>query len=287
MTTYGIVGLGLIGGSFAKALSSYDDEVLAWNRSKDTLALAKKDSVDECLTKKNVGRCNLIILTTYPKHCIEWLSEYAPYISSDCIVIDVAGTKRVICKACFELAHANNFNFIGCHPMAGTEMSGYKYAKATMFAGAPMVVVFDESKSDIINEELLVRLKNFLQPCGFGSWTVTTAEHHDEIIAYTSQLAHVISNAYANNPLALQHAGFSAGSWKDLTRVAHMNVDMWTELFLENREALIKTINTTINNLETCRDALLNNDEKALSEYLSIGDKIKRKCNEEEQSGRA
>lgn len=287
MTTYGIVGLGLIGGSFAKALSSCDDEVLAWNRSKDTLALAKKDSVDECLTKENIGKCNLIILTTYPKHCIEWLAEYAPYISSDCIVIDAAGTKKDICKACFDLAHANNFNFIGCHPMAGTEMSGYKHAKATMFTGAPMVVVFDDTLTEKENNELLHRLKNLLQPCGFGSWTVTTAEHHDEIIAYTSQLAHVISNAYANNPLALQHAGFSAGSWKDLTRVAHMNVDMWTELFLENRDALLKTIDTTIKNLTSCKEALMNNDEKELSEYLAIGDKIKRQCNKEEQSGRA
>jgi prephenate dehydrogenase len=275
--TVGIVGLGLIGGSFAKALHRGKDEVFAWNRNLETLKFALADSIDEELTKDNIGKCDLIILTTYPEHCVSWLEEFATYISSDTIVIDAAGTKRKICAACWEIAENNNFTFVGCHPMAGTQFSGYKNAKADMFEGAPMIVVPNPELSDIERVKIIDRIQTFLSPCKFGFYTQSTAENHDRIIAYTSQLAHVVSSAYANNPVALDRRGFSAGSWKDLTRVAWLNPDMWAELFLENGDYLSEDIDKTIKNLMRFKLAIDNNDKVELVKILAEGDEIKRK----------
>ena len=229
----GVVGLGLIGGSMAKAYHQAGHEVLAWNRSRSVLDFAMlSGDVNGELSSGNVCSCDLILLTVYPEASVSWLREMAPYIGTKPVVIDCCGTKRVVCQACFPLAQEYGFTFIGGHPMAGTHNSGYKYAKADMFRGAPMVLVppvFDDI-------ELLDRAKELLEPAGFGFISVTTAEKHDEMIAFTSQLAHVVSNAYIKSPTAGSHKGFSAGSYKDMTRVAWLNPGMWAELFLENKD---------------------------------------------------
>ncbi len=271
----GVVGLGLMGGSFAKALHKCGTEVFAWNRSPETLAIALADSVDCELTKDNIAECELIILTTYPKHCVEWLEEFAPYISPESIVIDVAGTKRKICKECWDIAEKFNFSFIGCHPMAGTQYSGYAHARADMFCGAPMIVVTHPNLSDIERVKVVDRLQCILAPCSFGFYSQTTAENHDRIIAYTSQLAHVVSSSYCNNPLALEREGFSAGSWSDLTRVAWLNPEMWSELFLENADFLSAVIDKTIDNLTEFRDAIARSDRDGLIDILAQGAKMK------------
>ena len=278
--TVGIVGLGLIGGSFAKALKRGGTDVYAWNRDEDVLELALADSCSQKLTKDNIGNCELVILCSYPEHCVEWLREFAAYIKEDTIVIDAAGTKRKICAACWEIAHEHGFTFIGAHPMAGTQFSGYANAKADMFVGAPMILVPEKNLTDMQRVVLVDKVQTALEPCGFGFYTLSTPEHHDKIIAYTSQLAHVVSSAYANNELALAHDGFSAGSWKDLTRVAWMNAGMWTELFLENGDYLSEVIGHTIENLQRCKAAIDAKDEVALQEFLQEGDTIKRKSEE-------
>ena len=271
----GIVGLGLMGGSFAKAFHAAGCEVFAWNRTHATLELAMIETVDGELDEQTVGSCELIILAGYPQASIDWLTAWAPKISPGAIVIDVVGVKRVICKTCFELAAQHEWTFVGCHPMAGTQFSGYAHTRATMFRKAPMVVV-PPAMDDFVRADVLERLKTLLLPCGFGSFTLTSAEEHDELIAYTSQLAHVVSNAYVKSPAAQKHKGFSAGSYKDLTRVARLNATMWSELFLDNADYLSAEIGTLISNLQQYKDAIDAGDQARLHELLAEGDRLKR-----------
>ena len=267
--TAGIVGLGLIGGSLAKAYKRTEGiKVLAANRSKAVLDFAfLAEAVDEVLTMDNIGLCDILLLCTYPAAAVEYLKNAAPYISKNTVVIDCLGTKRHVCAAGFALAEEYGFTYVGGHPMAGTHNSGFKYSREDMFDGAPMVIVppeFDDM-------ELLGRVKDLLEPLGFGSISVTTAERHDELIAFTSQMPHIISNAYVKSPRATSHKGFSAGSYKDLTRVAWLNPGMWTELFLENRDNLINELDFLIDELGKYREALVQQDAGELECLLDEG----------------
>ncbi len=270
--TVGIVGLGLIGGSFAKAYHAAGERVLAQDIDRDVLSFAVISSaVDEELTDETMAECDLILLAVCPAAAVEWLQKNAPKIASHTIVIDCCGTKRTVCAACFPIAAQYGITYLGGHPMAGTQFSGFKYAKADLYHGAPMVLVpprFDDI-------ELLGRVKDLLMPAGFGSYSVTTAEQHDEMIAFTSQLAHVASNAYIKSPTAKKHKGFSAGSYKDMTRVAWLAPRMWAELFLENRDFLLKEIDCYIEHLSQYKAAMEQNDEEELIRLLDEGKKRK------------
>ena len=274
----GIVELGLMGGSFAKALHEGGREVYAWNRTHSTLELAEIDTVDGELTDGAIGTCEMIILSGYPQFSIDWLTEKAPLIAKGAIVIDTVGVKRVICERCFAIADAYDFNFVGCHPMAGTQYSGYAHSRANMYHGAPMVVVPPARMDDIARANLLERMKVLLAPCGFGSWKLATAAEHDRMIAFTSQLAHVVSNAYVKSPTAKEHKGFSAGSYKDLTRVARLNATMWTELFLDNKDNLSQELGALIGHLQEYKDALDAGDAERLHDLLAEGDRLKREA---------
>lgn len=271
----GILGLGLMGGSFAKALHEGGAEVYAWNRTRSTLELAMIETIDGELDDETVPTCELIVLAGYPKVSIEWLRTMAPRISPGAIVIDVVGVKKVVCDECFDVARNRQWHFVGCHPMAGTQYSGFAHARANMFHKAPMVVV-PPAMDDFERLDVLERLKALLEPCGFGSFTLSTAEYHDEVIAFTSQLAHVVSNAYVKSPSARVHKGFSAGSYKDLTRVARLNATMWTELFLDNAENLSSEIGILIDNLQQYKDAIDAGDADRLKALLEEGDRRKR-----------
>lgn len=270
--TVGIVGLGLIGGSFAKAYHAAGERVLAQDIDRDVLSFAVISSaVDEELTDETMAECDLVLLAVCPAAAVEWLRKNAPKIASHTIVIDCCGTKRTVCAACFPIAAQYGITYLGGHPMAGTQFSGFKYAKADLYHGAPMVLVpprFDDI-------ELLGRVKDLLMPAGFGSYSVTTAEQHDEMIAFTSQLAHVASNAYIKSPTAKKHKGFSAGSYKDMTRVAWLAPRMWAELFLENRDFLLKEIDCYIEHLSQYKAAMEQNDEEELIRLLDEGKKRK------------
>lgn len=272
MSTVGVVGLGLIGGSFAKAYHAAGWEVLAVNRTKSVLDYAiLSGDVNGELTKDNVSQCDLVLVTIFPEAAIESIREFAPYFGKKPLVMDCCGTKRVVCQAVFPIAEEYGFTYVGGHPMAGTQYSGYKYAKATMYHNAPMVIV-PPKYDDIF---LLERVKDLLQPAGFSRISVTTAEKHDEMIAFTSQLAHVVSNAYVKSPTARIHHGFSAGSYKDLTRVAWLNAAMWSELFLENKDYLLNEINGLITHLEAYRTAMENDDQNTLTALLNEGKRMK------------
>ncbi len=265
----GIAGLGLIGGSFAKAYKSAGGHtVLAYDRDKTMLGFAGlSGAVDGELSDDNIGGCDLIIIALYPKDAIEYLKSKAHLFSKETTVVDCCGIKREICKIGFALAEEYGFKFFGGHPMAGTQNSGFKHSTATMFNRASMIIVpprFDDMA-------LVNGVSELLKPVKFGSFTVTTAEKHDEMIAFTSQMAHVVSNAYIKSPTATAHKGFSAGSYKDLTRVAYLNEQMWAELFIENRDYLVKEIDFLLDSVKKYRDALAGGDEERLVQLLAEG----------------
>lgn len=271
----GVVGLGLIGGSIAKgykADKSTSHKVYGADRDNIMLDYAiMSGAVDEKLDEKSIAECDLIFVCLYPKATMEYLEKNSKYISKNALVIDSCGTKREVCEVGFEMAKEYGFTFVGGHPMAGTHNSGFKYSRATMFSGAPMVIVppvFDDM-------ELLDRVKGSLAPLGFKAISVTTAAAHDKMIAFTSQMAHIVSNAYIKSPEARSHKGFSAGSYKDLTRVAQLNPDMWTQLFMENGDFLLDELDNFIENVTAYRDAIKNKDEKLLHKLLDDGRRIK------------
>lgn len=269
----GIIGLGLIGGSMAKAYKRDARwEVFGANRSKSIVDFAiLAQAIDAELTDEILPTLDLLFLASYPQGVIDQLRRIAPMLSRDCVVIDLSGIKKKVCQACFPIAAEYGFTFVGGHPMAGTHNSGFKYSRADMFDGAPMVIV-PPTFDDI---ELLDRVKALLQPARFGRVSAITAEEHDRRIAFTSQLAHIVSNAYIKSPTARSHDGFSAGSYRDLTRVAWLNPDMWAELFLENREALLFELDTLSASLKKYRDALASNDYDGLRALLDEGRRIK------------
>lgn len=272
--TIGVCGLGLIGGSMAKAYKTAGHSVLGYDISTATLGYAALAGItDGELTKSTLPSCDLIFIALYPMEAIKYLEAIAPLISKNTTVIDLCGTKVQICEHGFALAEKYGFTFVGGHPMAGTQYSGIKYAKATLFKNAPMVLV--PPKYDDIT--FLDSIKKLLEPAGFGKFSITTADEHDRIIAFTSQLAHVVSNAYVKTPTAQLHKGFSAGSYKDLTRVAWLNEDMWTELFIENKTPLLFEIDHIITSLTEYRDAIAKDDADTLRSLLRDGRLAKEK----------
>ena len=270
--TVGIVGLGLIGGSFAKAYTQAGHTVFAGDRDENVLGIAKIGGfIAGELTGENLAACELLLIALYPQAAIAWLREHAGQIGKNTLVMDTCGTKRQVCETCFTLAEEYGFTFVGGHPMAGTQFSGFKHSRATLFKGASMIIVpprYDDMA-------FFARIKELLAPCGFGRVTITDGARHDEMIAFTSQMAHVVSNAYIKSPTARAHKGFSAGSYKDLTRVAWLNEQMWTELFLENRDNLIRELDGFLDSVRAYRDAMAAGDANALRELLAEGRKIK------------
>lgn len=272
--TVGICGLGLIGGSMAKAYKAAGHRVLGFDLNGATLGYCELASItDGTLDESTVSECDLLFIALYPIAAVEYLEGIAPFISKGATVIDLCGTKVKICERGFALAEQYGFTFVGGHPMAGTQYSGIKYSRASLFKNAPMVLV-PPVYDDIA---LLEHIKQLLSPAGFGKFSVTTASEHDRMIAFTSQLAHVVSNAYVKTPTAQNHKGFSAGSYKDLTRVAWLNENMWTELFIENKEPLLYELEYIINSLSEYKSALESDDADALRELLRNGRIAKEK----------
>ena len=270
--TVGILGLGLIGGSLARAYALEGHTVYAIQRNESMLSFAMlAGAVHGKLDETTIPQCDLILLAIYPDGSASWLERNAHLVSKSALVMDCCGIKKEICRRCFPLAKQYGFTFVGGHPMAGSQFSGFKYSRANLFEGAPMVLVppvFDSI-------ELLDRVKKALQPCQFGFFSVTTAEEHDKMIAFTSQMPHILSNAFIKSPTALNHKGFSAGSYRDLTRVAWLNPQMWAELFLENKENVLFELDYYIQSLQAYRDAISGVDMSRLVALLEEGKKRK------------
>ena len=249
--TIGIRGMGLIGGSFEKAF------VRAGHR---VLNLKEASAAD-------IRACGLVIVCLPPLMVAPWIEAHAADFADDAIVTDAAGVKGVVCAALADLARKVPWTYVGGHPMAGKERSGYENATADLFKGASMIFTPYAGTDPAVLE----RLKALFAEAGFGRFVVTDPQHHDEMIAYTSQLAHVVSSAYVRDELSAQHLGFSAGSYQDMTRVATVNPDIWTDLFLSNREALEAVLTRLIERLTGYRDALHAADAEKLRALLAEG----------------
>ena len=270
----GVVGLGLIGGSICKALKQNTNHtVFGFDKDESLNSFAILDkTIDEVLSDDNIAQCDYIMLSVYPKATVEYLTQKAPLINKNTIVIDCGGIKEAICDSCFKLAQEHGFTFIGGHPMAGLHNSGYKYSIPDLFSGASMIL----TPRDTDNIELLQQVTALIKSIGFASVTVTNPKEHDKIIAFTSQLAHVVSNAYVKSPQAKVHKGFSAGSYKDLTRVAQLNENMWAELFMQNKEHLLFEINHIIDSLSQYASAIETDDIEQLKTLLKDGSDRKK-----------
>lgn len=270
----GVVGLGLIGGSAAKAFKAAGYTVYAYDINNTVLGYAQiEGTVDNELTDKNIAKCDMLLLAATPQASISYIKENAAKITPSTMVVDFCGTKKLICQEGFALARKYGFTFVGAHPMAGLQYSGYKYSRANLFSGASLIMV-PPVHDDI---EILDRVKHILAPLMLKKFIVTTADFHDRMIAYTSQMCHVVSNAFVKSPSAQYHRGYSAGSFRDLTRVARLNEAMWTELFLENKENLLDELDCLINSLAEYRKAIADDDATELCRLLRDGRVAKEK----------
>lgn len=271
--TIGIVGMGLIGGSLAKTIKLHTGHrVLACDIDRQTILQAQlMDAMDGELDDSSLPTCDVVLVALYPAAIVAWITQYAPLFKPGALVIDCGGVKQEICRPLAPLAKAGSWHFIGGHPMAGREFSGFRYAKDDLFDNASMILtpMGDEAP------ELLQQARDFFMDLGFRRVQFTTPKTHDEMIAYTSQLAHIVSSAYVKTPLARRHKGFSAGSFADMTRVARLNEDMWTELFFDNREALLPELESLVARMTEYRDALRDEDRDTMARLLREGREIK------------
>lgn len=260
-----VVGLGIIGGSFCKSLKSYTNHhVIGLNRTRATLERALDEgAIDEIGNAQSLGKADVIILALYPQAAVDFVEKYGENIKKGAIVTDSSGIKTEICPKLLALAEKYDFTFIGSHPMAGKETNGYDSADDVLFCGASYIITPCGAPDEAVKtlSDLALEMK-------FGMIKLTTPEEHDRMIAFTSQLPHVLACAYVLSPCCLNHVGFSAGSYKDVSRVANINAKLWSELFLENREPLITELDTLIDNIHAITDAVKANDKSRIEELL-------------------
>lgn len=273
-----IIGMGLIGGSLARTIKLHTDAVV-YGCDTNPQAIQQAllmSAIDAELTDEALVQCDLVLVALYPAAIIRWITDHAEQFKPGAIVIDCGGVKQSICQAIFPLAADSPWHFIGGHPMAGREYSGFRYARDDLFDNASMILCgHGDDQLDVLQTA-----RNFFLDLGFRRVQFTTPRIHDEMIAYTSQLAHIVSSAYVKCPLAAKHRGFSAGSFADMTRVARLNEDMWTELFLDNREALLPVVEDLAERVCEYRDALRDSDGETLRRLLRQGREIKESLQE-------
>ncbi len=264
-----IVGLGLIGGSLAKATKARTaHSVMGCDLDEEVKLFARLTGAIDCQYEDALlPKSDLILIALRPGAAIGWLKANAAHIAKSAVVVDMCGTKREVCETMGAIAKENGFVYVGGHPMAGKECGGFVNASETLYDGASMILTPDSS----IDMKTLELLKNYFTDIGFANLTFSTPEEHDEIIAYTSQLAHIVSGAYVKSPTAAKRRGFSAGSFKDMTRVARLDEEMWTELMLQNRDFLCDELTVLIEKLSEYRAALQADDADALRECLKEG----------------
>lgn len=265
----GIVGLGLIGGSLAKAYKRAGKLVYGCDKDHLTTELAlMAKAIDKELIKGNIKECNVIFLAIPPKQAVKWMEENGSELTADNLVIDCCGTKRRVCEGGVKLSQKYGFQYAGGHPMAGLQFGGFKNSKEDLFDGALFAVV----PSDPNNLRMLQKIKEVVLLAGFSKVSYTTAENHDKIIAFTSQMAHVVSNAFIKSETAREEGTkISAGSYRDFTRVAYLDANMWTELFMENKDYLKKEIDVLCEELKKYSKALEDNDADRLHQLLEEG----------------
>ena len=271
--TVGVVGLGLIGGSMAKAIHQYTDcTLLGYDTDGAVLSRALDEGVvSAALTADRLAECGLVIIALYPQAVVEYVTAHRDCFRKGGTVMDCGGVKGVVCTPLADVVKDAGFYFVGGHPMAGIERSGYEFAFPELFQGASLILTPYPGTP----QKCLDDIWELAQKLGFGRLQLSTPAEHDHIIAYTSQLAHVVSCAYVGSPSAPNFEGFSAGSFKDMTRVAKLNEEMWTELFLENQDALVREIDTLVEELAAFAYTIRRGDRERLRDMLKHAREIK------------
>lgn len=265
----GIVGLGLIGGSMAKSIKARTAHTV-WgvDLDQETMTMARMcGAIDAPLTDENLSQCDLILVAIRPGAAIEWVRRHADAIAQSAILVDLCGVKRVVVAGIAPIAEQHGFAYIGGHPMAGCERGGFTAATDSLYVGASMILTPDK-RTDM---QLLETLKDFFLDIGFAGLTFSDPEEHDRIIAFTSQLAHIVSSSYIKSPEAQRRRGFSAGSFQDMTRVARLDEDMWTELFLDDADYLTCELEEIIRHLTEYQGVLKARDAEKLRALLKDG----------------
>ena len=257
-----IIGLGLIGGSLAKALKENTEHtVIGFDRDENTLldalSLGAIDSVGSTSLLENA---DVVYVCLYPADVVRFVEENAPHFKEGCIVTDVCGIKN------------DPFVYVGGHPMAGKERSGFDASEASLFYNASYILVPGEAPQSATDT-----LVSLAKSMGFGTIKYCTQQKHDRMIAYTSQIPHVLACAYVMSPRCDEHSGFSAGSYRDVSRVARINAELWADLFLANREELADETEELVRNIERIRAAVAKNDRAELVALLSSAREKKEK----------
>ena len=265
----GIIGLGLIGGSLAMSIRNHTEHtVFGFDIDPRVMLRARAaEAIHDELTTDMLPGCDIVLVSLFPQLCADWIRGHADAFGKGALVIDCAGVKRCVSDQVSPLAAARDWVYIGGHPMAGREFSGFAAARANLFENASMILC-PPPEAPLEAREAA---KAFFLESGFKSVRFCTPQAHDQMIAYTSQLAHIVSGAYVKNPLSRDHKGFSAGSFLDMTRVARMNEVMWTELFLENDDLLLPALDDLIARLNEYREALSSKDPEKVLPVLREG----------------
>lgn len=273
-----VVGLGLIGGSMCKSLKKHTfHHIMGIDFDRETVHKAlEQNAIDEEIAPDRLSEANLTVICLYPEAICEFVTKNADKFKKGSIVIDTCGVKKAIVYSCTPVLEEKGVLFVGTHPMAGREFSGFDYSTDCLFDNASFIITPTENTPQIA-VDLLSTLAGSI---GFGKVVASTPEKHDQVIAYTSQLAHIVSNAYVKSPSVLDFNGFSAGSFMDLTRVARLNEHMWTSLFMCNRKALLNELNQIIGSISEYRDAIEKGDYDMLCGLLRDGRILKEKCSE-------
>ncbi len=263
-----VVGLGLIGGSICKALHAYTEHsVFGYDTNAAVAEHALSEQVIDGIAAEDCSGFDLIVVCLYPERIREWVKAHVQTMSPQTIVIDVGGVKLDLPEELGKLCAARDVHYLSTHPMAGKERSGYTASDENLFQGANFILTpLPETPKSVV-----AQVKNFAHQIGFRRFVLTTPELHDRMIAYTSQLAHVVSSAYVKSPVIELESGFSGGSFHDMTRIATMNEEMWTMLFMENRVSLLAELDELLGNLQEYRDALAAADEAAVRELIAQG----------------
>ena len=266
-----VVGLGLIGGSLCKAIKKHTNHtVYGIDINKEAVSMAlSQNAIDNETT--DVGLADITIVSLYPITTIDFIKNNASKFKKGSIVIDTCGIKKAVVDEVTPLLNENDVTFIGVHPMAGREFSGFEYSLDNLFDEASFIITPDPS----VSQTKINLIEDFAYSIHFKKVVISTPEEHDQIIAFTSQLAHVVSNAYIKSPTNQKQLGFSAGSFQDLTRVAKLNETMWTPLFMLNKEPLCYEIDFIIDRLTEYRNAMMNDDYDTLKQLLKDGRELK------------
>lgn len=268
-----VIGLGLIGGSFCKAIKTKTSHTLLGYDLDDAVMQKALSEGAIDAAAQNLGEADLTIVCLHPRPAIAFMRKHAGKFKKGSIVIDACGVKKQVQDAVFGPLSQNGVTFIGAHPMAGREFSGFDFSLASLFEGASFILTPEESTP----ENAVGIVTKLAKDLGFTSIVKTTPEKHDAVIAYTSQLCHVVSNAYVKSPTLGEEKGFSAGSFLDLTRVAKLDENMWASLFFMNKQPLVFELETIISHLNEYLSALKQNDEAALTALLRNGRELKEK----------